>query len=139
MAKFNHKKAGKPVTIPEKETLKTDVQAEKLTMPTPKGSIVKTPKIVADLSGSVTDKKPVVSFRAQLSAAKYSPETLEQRISQFNREVLSSRFVQRSMLVEKAMELLGGEIKELTGANINEVAFEISGIRVPSEGFYMIR
>jgi hypothetical protein len=128
MAKFDAKKEEKKVIKSEPTVSK---EAE-----TPKASIVKTPKVVADFSG---DQKVVPSFKAKTLAVKYSEESLPDRVSQFNREVLGGRFTQRNTLVEKAMMQLGGDVKEITGLNINEVAFEISGVRVPSEGFYMIR
>lgn len=123
------------VEVKEHLTNESIVKLDKPKKPT---SLTKTPKIVETISGS---DKSVVSFNSKSAPVKNVPEgSVSDRAARFNRFALSNnRMATRAMMEEHANELLGGGLIVLKGANNNEIAFEIEGVRLPTSGYYFTK
>lgn len=117
----------KPVVAPAPELKKAETPAK------PK-AITKVPKVVE----IIESEQPIVSVSAKKESI-YEGLEMSERIQKFNRFAVGTPWKSRQPLEALAQEFLGEKVISLTGLNPYEVAFEIEGIRVPDQGFYMIR
>lgn len=140
------KNSGKTVSLttnttsqPVKEHL-TNESAVTLEKPKKPTSLTKTPRVVEVISDSNSNKS-VVSFSSKSAPIIRAPEgSVSDRAARFNRLALSNnRIATRSTMEALASELLGGDLIVLKGANNNEIAFEIEGVRLPSDGYYFTK
>ena len=100
-------------------------------------STTKTPKVVEVIPDS---NGVVVSFNSKsASAPTKQPEgSVADRASRFNRMALANNRINRNTLVNFAYEMLGSDITITKGQSDREIAFEIEGVRLPSQGFYFV-
>ena len=121
----------KPVVTPAPE-YKESKPAVKLEKPK---STTKTPKVVEVIS-ETNSKDTVVSFNSK--SAPVSPVvagSISERVQRFNSMVLRAGRIPRASIEELARTYLG-DCAIFKGASAREIAFEIEGVRVPSEGYY---